>query len=124
MMYRSFVDLVFIVVCALAVVLTQSVTLRGLKADPVDVGAEGSSRIPLESMKMLVVGADHLAIDDARFESVEHAIGALQDGQGVVVIPESDAVSHHRIVGVWWDVHRSGRHVELGVRSEGGKERS
>jgi hypothetical protein len=123
-MYRSFVDLVFIVVCALAVVLTQSVTLRGLKADPVDVGAEGSSRIPLESMRMLVVGPDHLAIDEMRYESVEGAIGALDEGQGVVVIPESDAVSHHRIVGVWWDIHRSGRHVELGVRSEGGREQS
>lgn len=119
MMYRSFVDLVFIVLCALAVILSQSVSLHGLKADPVDVGADGADRIPLESMGMLVVGAEDVAIGGTRFPVLDDALRSLEATQGVVVIPESDAVSHHRIVSVWWDVHRTGRHVELGVRSVG-----
>jgi hypothetical protein len=123
-MYRSFVDLVFIVLCALAVVLTESVSLRGLKTDPVDVGAEGAARLPLDQMGMIVVGEGHLAIDGDRFDRLEDALGAIAADKAVVVVPESDTVSHHRIVAVWWDIHRTGRHVELGVRAAGAKERT
>jgi hypothetical protein len=123
-MYRSFVDLVFIILCALSVVLTESVSLRGLKTDPVDVGAEGAMRLPLDQMSVIVVGEGDLTIDGNRFGRLEDALASIAAGKAVVVGPESDVVSHHRIVAVWWDIHRTGRHVELGVRAEGAKERT
>lgn len=118
MMYRSFVDLVFIVLCALAVMLDQSVSLRGLRADPADVGSGGTQEISVDEMEVLVVGDGGFGIAGTEYPDAESALAALAPDVPVVVVPESDAVSHHRVVATWWAIRRTGRHVELGVRAE------
>lgn len=117
MMYRSFVDLVFIMLCALAVIVAQSITLRGLKVDPVDVGAEGAESLPGGEPVVLVVGEADVAVTDTRFDDVPSALASIPGPAPIVVVPESDGISHHRVVAVWWELHQSGHRVDLGVRA-------
>ena len=118
-MYRSFVDLVFIILCALAVLLDQSIAVRGLRADPADVGSGGTEAIALEDMEVLVVGDEAFGLGGEEYPDAGSAVAAAGPDKPIVVVPESDSVSHHRVVEVWWDIRRTGRHVELGVRASG-----
>ena len=119
MMYRSFVDLVFIILCALAVMLDQSIAVRGLRADPADVGNGGTEEIALEDMEVLVVGEEAFGLGGEEYADAGSAVAAAGPDAPIVVVPESDSVSHHRVVETWWDIRRTGRHVELGVRASG-----
>lgn len=126
MMFRSFVDLVFIMLCAVVVILTQSVPLKGLKADPTDVGNGEAHSIDSGVTEILVVSDEWIGLNGERFEALEAAVEHLSSDSGatVVVVPEHADVSHHRVIRTWWDLKRTGRHVELGVRPESGESRS
>lgn len=117
MMYRSFVDLVFIVLCALAVILERSVELRGLRADLADVGEGGTAEIATEDMEPLVVCEDRVQAAGRDFPGVPAALSAIPPGAAVVVVPAGESVSHQRVIAAWWEVRRTGRHAELGVRA-------
>ena len=117
MMYRSFVDLVFIILCALAVILDRSVELRGLRADLAGVGEGGTEEIALADMEPMVVGDDSVHLAGRDFPGVPAALAGLRPEATVVVVPASDAVSHQRVIAAWWEVRRTGRHAELGVRA-------
>lgn len=119
MMYRSFVDLVFVILCALAVMLDQSIAVRGLRAEPAAVGNGGTEEIALEDMEVLVVGEEAFGLGGEEYADADSAVAAAGPGVPIVVVPESDSVSHHRVVETWWDIRRTGRHVELGVRASG-----
>lgn len=119
MMYRSFVDLVFIVLCALAVMLEQSISVGGLSAEPADVGNGGVRDIPLEDMEVLIVGESSFGLGGAQFGDAGSALAQVGPEVPIVVVPEGNGVSHHRVIEAWWDIRRTGRHVELGVRASG-----
>ncbi len=120
MMYRSFVDLVFIILCAVIVVLAELDTdvLKGLDANPADVGSNGAHSIAIEEMQVLVVSEDFYTIEGVRFVDISAALQTLAQDAPVVVVPESSDLSHERVIAAWWQVHQTGRHVELGVRTE------
>lgn len=126
MMFRSFVDLVFIMLCAVVVILTQSVPLKGLKADPTDVGDGEAHSIDSGVTEILVVSDEWIGLNGARFDSIEAAMKRLSNESDAttVVVPEHADVSHHRVIRAWWDLKKTGRHVELGVRPESGASRS
>ncbi|MSQ90753.1 MAG: hypothetical protein EXS01_05080 [Phycisphaerales bacterium] len=120
MMYRSFVDLVFIILCALIVVLAEAGTdsLRGLSADPADVGDQGTHELDDGGFEFLVVSEVGFIVRDTHFTKVADALNLLDPGLAVVVVPESSLLSHDRVIGAWWEARQSGRHVELGVRTD------
>lgn len=126
MMFRSFVDLVFILLCAVVVILTQSVSLKGLKADASDIGDGESHSIDSGTTEILIVSDEWVGLDGQRYDTVEAAIGRLSSDPDTttVVVPEHADVSHHRVIRTWWDLKRAGRHVELGVRPEPAQSRS
>lgn len=125
-MFRSFVDLVFILLCAVVVVLTQSVPLKGLKADPTDVGDGEAHAIDSGVTEILVVSDDWIGFNGEKFDGLESAAKRLSSDVNAttVVVPEHAEVSHHRVIRTWWELKRAGRHVELGVRPESGESRS
>jgi len=123
MMFRSFVDLVFILLCAVLVLLTNSVQLKGLSADVSDVGEHESNAIDPHETLIVVVSEDWLGIDGKHLSDVSEVQSALkaQSKTSVVVIPETSSVSHHRVIETWWTLKQSGWRVELGVRPETSK---
>lgn len=123
MMARSFVDLVFIILCAVIVLLTESVQLQGLDAAPAGVGDEAAHEVALDEMEVIVVADDWYGCAGERALSVDGALRLAPRDAAILVVPESSAVSHHRVIGAWWDIRSRGRVVELGVESasdEGG----
>jgi hypothetical protein len=126
MMFRSFVDLVFILLCAVVVILTQSVPLKGLKADPTDVGDGEANSIDSGVTEVLIISDDWIGLNGERFDALDVAVRRLSSDPGAitVVVPEHADVSHHRVIRAWWDLKKTGRHVELGVRPESGASRS
>lgn len=126
MMLRSFVDFVFILLCATIVLLTESVALKGLTADPTDVGDGDAHAIDANRTEILVVSDEWLGVGGERFTAPESAVARLSQDRDVtiVIVPEHSSVSHHRVIGTWWDLKKTGRHVELGVRPESSKSRS
>ena len=126
MMFRSFVDLVFILLCAVVVILTQSVPLKGLKADPTDVGDGETSSIDSGVTEILIISDDWVGLNGERFDALEAAMERLSNESDTttVVVPEHADVSHHRVIRAWWELKRTGRHVELGVRPESAASRS
>jgi hypothetical protein len=125
MMMRSFVDLVFILLCATVVLLTQSVTLKGLKADPTDIGDGDAHTIDSSRTEILVVSDEWVGLGGAKFSTPDAALASVAQDPDVtvVIVPEHADVSHHRVIGTWWDLKRSGLHVELGVRPENPEQR-
>jgi biopolymer transport protein ExbD len=115
MMYRSFVDLVFIVLCALIVVLEDSVELRGLTVDPAGLDSSASHAIAIDGPGVLVVGGEWYAAGGRRFDSVDAALASLGEQAKVVVVPADRSISHERVIAAWWRVSSSGCGAELGV---------
>jgi biopolymer transport protein ExbD len=116
MMYRSFVDLVFIMLCALTLVLTQSISLKGLKANPADADAAQSGSITAHRIQVVVIAEEWMGVDGEKFNDVQSLLGRIDPAAQLVVVPENAEVSHHRVMEAWTILRRSGREVELGVR--------
>jgi hypothetical protein len=108
------------------VVLTQSVSLKGLKADPTDVGDGEAHSINSGVTEIMVVSNDWIGVNGERFDSVDRAMRRLSvdPNATTVVVPESADVSHHRVIRAWWDLKKAGRQVELGVRPAAAESRS
>ncbi len=116
MMYRSFVDLVFIILCAVILVLTQSIPLKGLKANPADADATQSGAFSALRIQVVVIAEKWVGVEGEKFIDIQAILKILDPMAQLVVVPENSNVSHHRVMEVWTVFRRSGREVELGVR--------
>ena len=97
-MYRSFVDLVFIMLCALTLVLTQSISLKGLKANPADTDAAQSGSITAHRIQVVVIAEEWMGLDGEKFNDVQSLLGRVDPAAQLVVVPENAEVSHHRVM--------------------------
>ncbi len=115
-MYRSFVDLVFIILCAVILVLTQSIQLKGLKANPADADSTQSSAMASNRIQIVVIAEQWIGMEGVKFIDFQAILSNLDPLVQVVVVPENSNVSHHRVMEAWSIFRRKGYAVELGVR--------
>lgn len=117
-MYRNFVDLCFIMLCALVVVLEQSVELRGLRAAPAELDEAASHAVAMDSPGVLVVGDGWFGAAGGKHGALSDALDALTGSARVIIVPEGRGVSHEVVMTAWWGAVARGFQSELGVSAE------
>lgn len=115
MNFKSFIDILFILLLAAIVMLATSVQLGGLDASPVKVGAEGVSPIRADEVQIVVVEHDRLLTMDRSYADMEHLVQDLKPDSPVLLVTGREEITHQRMMSVWSDFKRRGRSVELGV---------
>lgn len=125
MISRSFVDLLFILLCAAIVMLANSSPLRIADADPAKAAGGGSLDLAGRDLRLLVVGESDLWLDEALLPQGSALASAFSSADRVVIVPRSAAVTHHRVIEVWSELQAVGIAADLGVmpRDSRGKER-
>ena len=112
---RSFVDVLFILLCATIVMLSQSLRIGSVEASPAKIGGGAISEIDAADVRPVIVQSDHLVMDDHRHESVAAILVDLPASACIVLIAGSPELSHHRMMSIWSEVHDAGVTVKLGV---------
>ncbi|MBM4361316.1 MAG: hypothetical protein FJ104_01455 [Deltaproteobacteria bacterium] len=115
MISRSFVDLLFILLCAALVMLANSSQLRVAEATPAKVAGGGRLDLAGRELRVLVVGPVQVGLDDERWDGDAPPVGVLAADDRVVVVPADEEVSHHRVLRVWFELREQGLEVDLGV---------
>lgn len=122
MVSRSFVDLIFILLCAVVVLLTQSVRLHAMKVDPVKVGSGGSRSVAGSSIEIVAISDDMISVSGKQYKDIQSFLQAVDIDAHLLIVPENNKVSHHRVIKAWWEIQQHGRQVELGVSPTNAKE--
>lgn len=117
MISRSFVDLLFILLCGAVVMLANSVQLRLADAAPARVAGGGKLDLAGRSLRVVVVGEDRLQLDGEPLPADELA-ASLSERDRVVILPETELITHHRMLAVWSRLRSIGIDAALGVLPE------
>lgn len=128
MISKSFLDLLFILLCATIVMLSDSVRLGSLAVDP--VRADASSVMPVDWTRAVLVRVSDtdLRTRDQRFSPAE-LVRHLRDepetdetGRSSVpaalLAPADNRVPHARVMAVLVELRRLGIRTELAVRPD------
>ena len=121
MISKSFIDLLFILLCATIVLLSESVQIGAIDTAPVQVGGNGISSININDVRVVVVDDEQLSLDHKQYKSPEQLLKSLQSGQCVVLVAATENLKHHRIMNVWDVLSSSGIEVKLGARRRGSR---
>lgn len=126
MISRSFVDLLFILLCAAIVMLANSSPLRVADADPAKAAGGGKLDLAGRDLRLLVVDETSLWLDEQPLPQASSLGSAFSSADRVVIVPRTAAVTHHRVIEVWSELQAAGIDADLGVMPSGssGKERS
>lgn len=117
-MNRSFVDLLFILLCGTIVLLSQSLQIGAVDAAPAKVGGGGISEVRADEVVLVVVGKDRITVRGPQGASIELADheqlpGHVEPGRCVLLVPGDEQVSHHRVMQVWSVCRDAGMTVKL-----------
>ena len=100
-MLKSFIDLMFILLCASLALLSRTIYVGESEAEAAQIGGGGPSG---ESRLIaVVVAADSLSISGEPVADSAALAERLADeiDATAVLVPEGDGVSHHRVMEVW-----------------------
>ena len=112
---KSFVDLLFILLCGTIVLLTDSLRVHVLDTAPAQVGAGALSPIAAHDVEPVVVFEQTVAWKGERFASVDPLVAALPADSCLLLIAGDEALSHHRMMRVWSACQQRGLTVKLGA---------
>lgn len=118
MISRSFVDLVFILLCGAVVMLANSVQLRLADAAPARVAGGGSLDLAGRTLRVVVVGEETLSIDGEEIAALEALVARVAQRDRVVILPQAPEVTHHRVLSIWSRLRAAGIEADLGVLPE------
>ncbi len=116
MNYKSFIDVLFILLLSAMVMLTQSVQLGAVDTVLAELGAGGVSPISADDVQIVVVSDDELRLNDRSFAAAEEIAGSLRAGDPVLLVTADAEVRHHRVLGVWSALRHQGLDVKLGAK--------
>ncbi len=119
MNYRSFVDVLFILLLGSIVMLSQSIQLDALELSPAEVGSGGASSLRADEVRLVVVGENGLELDGERFAGTESLGRSIGFDEPVLLVARRARVSHERVMTVWSELESLGFEVSLGVAPEG-----
>ena len=115
MISRSFVDLLFILLCAAIVMLANSSPLRVAEADPAKAAGGGTLDLAGRELRLLVVGETELWIGEEPVEAGTPIAQRFAGSDRVVIVPRAASVTHHRVIEVWSALQAAGIEADLGV---------
>lgn len=120
-MFKSFVDLLFILLCGTIVSLSQSLQLGALETAPAKVGSGGISEVRADQVDVLVVNeSDYQLVLGSGTEPIEvvsldQLDSYLQNTRCLVIVAGTDVISHQRVMDCWDHGRTLGIKVQLGV---------
>ncbi len=114
----SFIDVLFILLCAVIVMLIDTAHLGSLVADPADVSPKHAAAAGLSEEQLVAVDAQSFQVEDQTFGDLGALLLALDADRPVLLVSASDEVTHHRVVWVWDQLVASGFETRLGVERE------
>ncbi len=116
MSYRSFIDILFIILLATLVMLTQSVQLGAVDTALTTLGAGGISPVSADDVQIVIIGQDQVQFDGATWQTCEQLGNALRPHDPVLLLTADAEVSHHRVMHVWSELRERELDVKLGAR--------
>jgi len=114
--YRSFIDILFIILLATLVMLTQSVQLGAVDTALTTLGAGGISPVSADDVQIVIIGQDQVQFDGATWQTCEQLGNALRPHDPVLLLTADAEVSHHRVMHVWSELRERELDVKLGAR--------
>ena len=117
MISKSFIDLLFILLCATIVMLGESVRLGAVQADPVQAPRGDLDRVDWNAARVVAVDEANLALDDHHFTDVTQLIAHLTSNTPpppILLVPANDRVTHHRVMNVWTRLRNANLNAQLG----------
>ncbi|MEM7682188.1 MAG: hypothetical protein AAF288_09555 [Planctomycetota bacterium] len=117
-MNHSFVDFLFILLCALVVTLSKSVEVGQVETAPAKVSEGQSAKVDQARSEPLVVQADSVFFREAHHPTADAALSEVDPGITLLLIAGSEDVAHQRVMTVWSNLTRDGRRVQFGVREQ------
>ncbi len=112
---RSFVDVLFILLCGMIVLLSESIRIGSLEVDPAELGSGGIDRLTAEEVNLLVVDDKQLLFEDQSFQDIAAYLAASKQLPGALLVPRHAEVSHHRMMRVYDTLTEQGIDVRFGV---------
>jgi hypothetical protein len=115
---KSFVDLLFILLCSTIVMLSRSVEVGAVEINPAKVGSGGVSEVRADDVRIVSVKQFTVTLsDDAdgviEFEDIAKAAAAAGTDKCILLSAATEGVTHHRIMQVWSDLIKAGQKVKL-----------
>jgi len=116
MNYKSFIDILFIILLATLVMLTQTVNLGAVDTAVATIGPGGISPIRADRVQVVVVSQDTLHVDGTTWREIDSMGAMMRPHDPVLLVTADEHVSHHRVMHVWSELHHRKLDVKLGAR--------
>ena len=115
---KSFVDLLFILLCSTIVMLSQTLQIGSLEIAPAKMGSAGVSEVSADDVNLLVVYQDYceLIAKDGKRQRINNisqlGVDTMQ-GKCFLLSAAKNSLSHHRIMNVFSQCREAGFAVKL-----------
>ncbi len=116
MSYKSFIDILFIILLATLVMLTQSVQLGAVDTALTTLGADGISPISADDVQIVIIGQDQVELDGTTWKTCDELGKAIRPNDPVLLLTADAKVSHQRVMRVWSELRERELDVKLGAR--------
>ena len=116
MNYRGFIDILFIILLATLVMLTQSVQLGAVDTALTTLGAGGISPVSADEVQIVIIGQDQVEFDGRAWQTCEELAKVIRPHDPVLLLTADAEVSHHRVMRVWSELRDRELDVKLGAR--------
>lgn len=115
---KSFVDLLFILLCGTIVMLSRSVEVGAVEINPAKVGSGGVSEVLADDVRVVSVNQLTISLSDdsdgvMEFDNVAKVAQVAGTDKCILLSAGSEEVTHHRIMRVWSDFVKAGFNVKL-----------
>ena len=115
---KSFVDLLFILLCSTIVMLSRSIEVGAVEINPAKVGSGSVSEVRADDVRVVSVNKLTVTLSDdsdrvIEFEDVTKAAAAAGPDKCILLSAATEEVTHHRIMQVWSDLIKAGKKVKL-----------
>ncbi len=124
---KSFVDLLFILLCGTIVMLSRSIQVGAVDTAPARVGGGGLSEVCADEIRLVAVSDRRYEWTDVdgglrRADGADEVAAAMDADDCVLLVAGNEGVSHHRVMEAWSAFRKAGCRVKLGAVPADGEE--
>lgn len=120
-MFKSFVDILFILLCGTLVMLSRSIQMGTLDTAPAQLGGGGISEVQADQVVLVAVHPETVAVADPQenehqtFADCQEAFTQLKAYDCVLLVGGTPEIPHQRVMDCWEACQKMGLNVKLGV---------
>ncbi|BAM03689.1 hypothetical protein [Phycisphaera mikurensis] len=116
MAYKSFIDLLFILLLSTFVLLSESVRMETVDANPAEVSGGALALDEAErAVQVAVLPGGRVAVAGEEVDDAA-AAGRVPAGAWALLVPGPEGLGHQRVMEVWATLRAAGLDVRLGVK--------